>query len=962
MTTTERPAPIELGELDGITYSIAQTHEPWLLDIDAIVVSVGSGFGSLGNALRHQFDDSVWPTIPFGDITPQHPIVIALPKGNRTDVTLGRAVLVSPHVDGNESSGITDGTLATATRNALDSAATANARRIGMPLLGTGSLFKPAEQAARIIVPAAIDTMQRQSARMVDQLVFLCQDDTTADAITAQFTATVSGDSSNPTPLAGGVSTDLVDPNVGIPLNEDRLGVAPYVAMLATVIADQSTPLPLSVGIFGEWGSGKSYFMAMLRDRIHALAESGEKRYCREVVQISFNAWHYADSNLWASLGDEIFRQLAGTDAHSPGRADLIRGELAPLMDQRRRLEDATRQARTTATRLREEVDRAVTSRETSALNLLAAVGNTSSFRRTISSMWRKLGIDDESEQAALLVEQVQGTLSETAVLGRAATTKIGWISLAGAVTLLGLGILVPVLAGHIRDYSAWGAGLSATATGLGGLTFLASRIHRGLRRLRAVGEELRTELRTSAERSVSNDLTDTVARLRAAESEQRVAQAQLDDVIAHVGELGRELAELEPGRRLYSFLAERADSERYAGRLGLISTIRKDLEQLVDLMHEWRKDPDPASTRQPIDRIVLYIDDLDRCSAQQVVDVLQAVHLLLAFDLFVVVVGVDLSWLRRSLRSCYAEMLYDNGIEADRPHTPEDYIQKILNIPVMLPRMTTMGLSALLSDLAGPLDGTAESAAPQDAYTDRRPIGSTDPSVTAIPVEAGSEVAAQWRIAPGLQPPIRLTQPELALLGALDLFIDTPREAKRLLNVYRMVRTTRSLSPASRFLGLDGRAGEFEAVAILLALSTSRSHLCGAVLDTPPDSAGPAPGGLAHRPSNTRWVQFVADIEPQRAAVGWVNLIIGPIPDDQVPQWHRLHRGLLRASEVTSFSDLSDLQLWLPRLRRFSYTLAPSDTSATQPSARTSVPTETLTAADDFYQPFAIESSSSDT
>ena len=39
--------------------------------------------------------------------------------------------------------------------------------------------------------------------------------------------------------------------------------------------------------------------------------------------------------------------------------------------------------------------------------------------------------------------------------------------------------------------------------------------------------------------------------------------------------------------------------------------------------------------------RIVLYVDDLDRCPSDRVVELLEAVHLLLAFALFVVVVGV---------------------------------------------------------------------------------------------------------------------------------------------------------------------------------------------------------------------------------------------------------------------------------------------------------------------------------
>lgn len=42
--------------------------------------------------------------------------------------------------------------------------------------------------------------------------------------------------------LAGGMSSDLVDPNIGIPLSRDQLDFAPYVSMLATVIADPELP------------------------------------------------------------------------------------------------------------------------------------------------------------------------------------------------------------------------------------------------------------------------------------------------------------------------------------------------------------------------------------------------------------------------------------------------------------------------------------------------------------------------------------------------------------------------------------------------------------------------------------------------------------------------------------------------------------------------------------------------
>ena len=127
--------------------------------------------------------------------------------------------------------------------------------------------------------------------------------------------------------LAGGISADLVDPDRGIPKEEDDLEVSTYVAMMATAIARKDTKLPLSIGLFGEWGSGKSYFMGLLRKQVQELASSGDPAYYSGIVQIGFNAWSYADANLWASLGDEIFRELAGPTDEEEGAEERRRRE-----------------------------------------------------------------------------------------------------------------------------------------------------------------------------------------------------------------------------------------------------------------------------------------------------------------------------------------------------------------------------------------------------------------------------------------------------------------------------------------------------------------------------------------------------------------------------------------------------------------------------------------------------------
>jgi hypothetical protein len=120
-----------------------------------------------------------------------------------------------------------------------------------------------------------------------------------------------------PRRLAGTTADTVPEPGEGRVRAADRLGTAADVDMLVSVLLARDTPLPLAVGLFGDWGSGKSFFMALMQERIAELADlAGKDRpeaepFCRDVRQIRFNAWHYIDTNLWASLAATLFDELA---------------------------------------------------------------------------------------------------------------------------------------------------------------------------------------------------------------------------------------------------------------------------------------------------------------------------------------------------------------------------------------------------------------------------------------------------------------------------------------------------------------------------------------------------------------------------------------------------------------------------------------------------------------------------
>ena len=104
----------------------------------------------------------------------------------------------------------------------------------------------------------------------------------------------------------------------------DHLNVDAEARAFARLIASSSFKPPLAIGIFGRWGSGKTFFMSRIEKELDALSPLTEpvpvedrssdtktgNGFCTHVVRIRFNAWHYMETNVWASLVDVIFKQL----------------------------------------------------------------------------------------------------------------------------------------------------------------------------------------------------------------------------------------------------------------------------------------------------------------------------------------------------------------------------------------------------------------------------------------------------------------------------------------------------------------------------------------------------------------------------------------------------------------------------------------------------------------------------
>lgn len=87
------------------------------------------------------------------------------------------------------------------------------------------------------------------------------------------------------------------------PAQKDALDFDSFAQALHTLIVDENTKTPLTLGIFGRWGTGKTTLMYMLNEN---LEKDG-------LITIWFNAWQYSkEDELWAAFLQSIINKIEG--------------------------------------------------------------------------------------------------------------------------------------------------------------------------------------------------------------------------------------------------------------------------------------------------------------------------------------------------------------------------------------------------------------------------------------------------------------------------------------------------------------------------------------------------------------------------------------------------------------------------------------------------------------------------
>ena len=328
----ERPDETAEIERHGTLIQVALVAKAWLLPVEALVLpaavsgnEVGGGFY---DALLQDLDAPVADRLfkllldrfPSA-LEPGSPVAVRLPDELANAILpfspSGEAILIITtlrNADGTLDIHNVDRLMNGLVRLAADE----NLKSLAMPLIGTGPSQADRESSSvddekldkvRVARVMSEALLARANLGGIQSLVIATIESAVVDAARRKFHAF----SNN---LAQALANDE-------PARIDLLGIAPEVKALAEALMLREVQAPLAVGVIGGWGSGKSTVMRLMWNHVADLrtlpVEKGwsdeqgagaESAFVGHVYQISFNAWTYAKSNLWASLMHEIFIQL----------------------------------------------------------------------------------------------------------------------------------------------------------------------------------------------------------------------------------------------------------------------------------------------------------------------------------------------------------------------------------------------------------------------------------------------------------------------------------------------------------------------------------------------------------------------------------------------------------------------------------------------------------------------------
>lgn len=739
------------------------------------------------------------------------------------------------------------------------------------------------------------------------------------------------------------------------PAGPDRLKIIDEVHALADAVALKEMNPPIVVGIFGGWGSGKSFVLHLIEERMRELrcqgVGDGENAaqnfpFIGHPYLIRFDAWTYAKSNLWASLMQtilvELDRQISlelmlaeelDLDMKKDFEIWRLLGELTDKQRDRLLKTELGMKAIKTAAdfarngspgRLWEELDKLrkeekqQLDKEEGELRILREQQYVSQ-RALEDDVDRELSVDMRKTAWMPIWQEIvgliggkfneSGSYTFDGLLKSVSIFRKFWLGIrklsVPAIIFMVVAAGVGMLADYLNPLFEWWGRVTGVVAAM---TAPILSAWQWFEKQRASYEKGLSVAQTSMDKKRESRIKERIMNAEAGSPGANVAalSAKIEDTEARVGKIRASLGVTGYSRSLNDFLKKRIEGGLYQKELGLLDQVQRDIQELSDTLLPSRAQGsvDPVKLKKLFPRgdprVILLIDDLDRCPPDKVVEVLEAAQLLVKTRLFVVVIAMDVRYVTRALEAQYKDVLVRSGEPSGL-----DYIEKIIQIPY---RVRNVSVPAIKSFLRSQMEIVEQEESrtrdEQEASLVESQVNenySADKQVK----QAALSASVQAYQAKSTDLPKEVIQFEpveyAAISAACSELAVSPRTMKRLVNVFKLLKIIWHRQGMNTGPSIDVK----QAMLSILALCASYPEVLRKLL-ADMESAYRTVSSLGH----CRLVNFLVDRCKKGAQVALYP-----------PDWHRVAEAIQSEKffpKDITFSRLEEANLHL--LSSFSF------------------------------------------
>lgn len=127
----------------------------------------------------------------------------------------------------------------------------------------------------------------------------------------------------------------------------------------------------------------------------------------------------------------------------------------------------------------------------------------------------------------------------------------------------------------------------------------------------------------------------------------------------------------------------------------GFLDAFREESEKVVQTMESFEKDFEKLLKQVHVSRIVVFIDDLDRCSSDKVIEAFETIKLFLNTPETTFVIGADSDKIEQAIGSVY------RVADTDRKKFSRDYLEKIVQLPFSIPEQRARDVAGYVGMLS---------------------------------------------------------------------------------------------------------------------------------------------------------------------------------------------------------------------------------------------------------------------